>query len=118
MLLQFIANGLITGILYSLLAMGFALVYNTTCIFHFAAVDLYVSAVYMFWSFVAKAGLSVIVAAIFANILTMLLSLLSVFFHHLWESPFGRVLNAIRADETMVKSMGCNTVLFKYTFLC
>lgn len=29
MLLQFIINGLITGLLYSLLAIGFALVYNT-----------------------------------------------------------------------------------------
>ena len=34
-------------------------------------------------------------------------------FHHLVSSPFGRVLNAIRADETMVQAMGRNTVLFK-----
>ena len=30
MIWQFIINGIITGILYSLLAIGFALVYNTT----------------------------------------------------------------------------------------
>ena len=36
MLLQFIINGLITGLLYSLLAIGFALVYYTTHIFHTA----------------------------------------------------------------------------------
>lgn len=35
--LQFIINGLITGLLYSLLAIGFALVYNTTHIFRIAA---------------------------------------------------------------------------------
>ena len=34
-------------------------------------------------------------------------------FHHLVKSPFGRVLNAIRADETTVKSMGRDTVRFK-----
>ena len=34
-------------------------------------------------------------------------------FHHLVTSPFGRVLNAIRADETTTKAMGRNTVLFK-----
>ena len=34
-------------------------------------------------------------------------------FHHLVTSPFGRVLNAIRADETMTQSMGRNTVMFK-----
>lgn len=49
MLLQFIINGLITGLLYSLLAIGFALVYNTTKVFHLAAAGLYVAAAYMFW---------------------------------------------------------------------
>ena len=34
MILQIIINGFITGILYSLCAIGFALVYNTTRIFH------------------------------------------------------------------------------------
>lgn len=34
MLLQFLINGLITGILYSLLAIGFALVYNSTRIYY------------------------------------------------------------------------------------
>lgn len=37
MLLQFIINGLITGLLYSLLAIGYALVYKITHIFHIAA---------------------------------------------------------------------------------
>ncbi|MBO4531851.1 MAG: branched-chain amino acid ABC transporter permease [Paludibacteraceae bacterium] len=34
-------------------------------------------------------------------------------FHHLVKSPFGRTLNAIRADEIMVESMGRNTVMQK-----
>ena len=46
MLLQFIVNGFITGILYSLCSIGFALVYNTTRIFHIAAAALYVVAAY------------------------------------------------------------------------
>lgn len=47
-------------------------------------------------------------------ILSLILMAIVVFlFHHLVESPFGRTLNAIRADETMVKSMGRNTVMFK-----
>ena len=77
MLGQFIINGLITGILYSLLAIGFALVYNTTKIFHIAAAGIYVFAAYMFWLFVAKAELSIIPASLVAIVLTMLLSLLS-----------------------------------------
>ena len=43
----------------------------------------------------------------------ILMSIVVFLFHHLVKSPYGRVLNAIRADETMVKSMGRNTVLFK-----
>ena len=77
MIWQFVINGLITGILYSLLAIGFALVYNTTRIFHIAAAGIYVFAAYMFWVFVAKAGLPILPASIIAIILTMLLSLLS-----------------------------------------
>ena len=47
-------------------------------------------------------------------ILSLILMGIVVFLlHHLVESPFGRVLNAIRADEITVKSMGRNTVLFK-----
>ena len=47
-------------------------------------------------------------------ILSLILMGIVVFlFHHLVESPFGRVLNAIRADEITVKAMGRNTILFK-----
>lgn len=77
MLLQFIINGLITGLLYSLLAIGFALVYNTTHIFHIAAAGIYVFAAYMFWLLAASLGVSVFVAAVLAVILTMALSLIS-----------------------------------------
>ena len=77
MIWQFIINVLITGILYSLLAIGFALVYNTTRIFHIAAAGIYVFTAYMFLPLVAKAGLPVISASIIAVILTMGISMLS-----------------------------------------
>lgn len=77
MIWQFIINGLITGILYSLLAIGFALVYNTTRIFHIAAAGIYVFAAYIFWWFSAKLGLPVIAAAIASIVLTMGLSWLA-----------------------------------------
>ena len=43
----------------------------------------------------------------------ILMGVIVFLFHQLVESPFGRVLNAIRADEITVKAMGRNTVLFK-----
>lgn len=106
MILQFIINGLITGILYSLLAIGFALVYNTTRIFHIAASGIYVFAAYMFWVFVAKVGLPVILASFVAIMLTMLLSLLS-------EVCVYRPLKNKKAslNVTMIASIGLMTVI-------
>lgn len=77
MILQFLINGLITGILYSLLAIGFALVYNTTKIFHIAAAALYVVAAYAFYFFVNSLGWPIIWAAIAAITVTMVVSLLT-----------------------------------------
>lgn len=77
MIWQFIINGLITGLLYSLLAIGFALVYNTTHIFHIAAAGLYVFAAYVFWWLAVRVGVPLLVAATLAILLTMALSLFS-----------------------------------------
>ena len=113
MILQFIINGLITGILYSLFAIGFAMVYNTTRIFHIAAAGIYVFAAYMFWFFVAEVGLSIIPAALVAIILTMVLSLLS-------ELLVYRPLKNKNAslNMAMVASIGAMTVIVNTIALC
>jgi branched-chain amino acid transport system permease protein len=74
---QFIVNGIITGILYSLLAIGFALVYNTTRLFHIVAAAIYVFAAYMFYLFAVTLGLPIFLAAAVSVVLTMGLSLLT-----------------------------------------
>lgn len=113
MLWQFIINGLITGILYSLLAIGFALVYNTTRIFHIAAAGIYVFAAYMFWFFVAKVGLPIILASFVAIALTMLLSLLS-------ELLVYRPLKNRNAslNVAMISSIGAMTVIINTIAMC
>ena len=113
MIWQFIINGLITGILYSLLAIGFALVYNTTRIFHIAAAGIYVFAAYMFWFFVARIGLSVIPASLVAIVLTMLLSLLS-------EVLVYRPLKNKNAslNVAMIASIGAMTVIINTIAMC
>ena len=110
---QFIINGLITGILYSLLAIGFALVYNTTRIFHIAAAGIYVFAAYMFWFFVAKAGLPIIPASFVAIALTMFLSLLS-------ELLVYRPLKNKKAslNVAMIASIGAMTVIINTIAMC
>lgn len=75
MILQFLINGLITGVLYSLLAIGFALVYNTTKVFHIAAAAIYVVAAYAFYSFATILGFPLPVAGLLSICVTMSLSL-------------------------------------------
>ena len=106
MIWQFLINGLITGILYSLFAIGFALVYNTTRIFHIAAAGIYVFAAYMFWLFVSNVGLPIIPAAVVAIALTMLLSLLT-------EVLVYRPLKNRKAslNVTMIASIGLLTMM-------
>lgn len=113
MIWQFIINGLITGILYSLLAIGFALVYNTTRIFHIAAAGIYVFAAYMFWFFVARVGLSVVAGGLVAIVLTMVLSLLS-------ELLVYRPLKNKKAslNVAMIASIGAMTVIINTIAMC
>lgn len=73
-LIQNLFNGFINGITYSFLAIGFALVYNTTKVFHMAAAALYSFGAYMFYSFAGLLGLPALVAGGVAVLLTMGLS--------------------------------------------
>lgn len=106
MIWQFIINGLILGVLYSLLAIGFALVYNTTRIFHIAAAGIYVFAAYMFWLFAVEVGLPIILAALVAIVLTMLLSLLTEVLVYRPLKDRKASLNVI-----MIASIGLMTVI-------
>ena len=103
---QFLVNGLITGILYSLLAIGFALVYNTTKLFHIVAAAIYVFAAYMFYLFAVTFGLPVLVAVFIAIILTMGLSLLT-------DVSVYRPLKKRKAsyNVAMIASIGMMTVI-------
>jgi len=51
LVVQLLANGFVTGCAYALVALGFALIYNTTRIFHFAHGAVYALAAYFFYSF-------------------------------------------------------------------
>lgn len=103
---QFIINGLITGILYALLAIGFALVYNTTKLFHIVAAAIYVFAAFMFYLFAVPLGLPILVAALISILLTMLLSLLT-------DISVYRPLKKRKASNNvaMIASIGMMTVI-------
>jgi branched-chain amino acid transport system permease protein len=48
--MQILVNGLVDGLLYGLMALGFSLVYSTTRIFHFALAGIYAMAPFLLWA--------------------------------------------------------------------
>lgn len=80
MIFQSLANGLVTGSIYAIAALGFAMVYNTTHIFHIAYAAIYMFAPYMLYSFSRVLGLPLLPAILIAVLLTIVLSLVSELF--------------------------------------
>ena len=76
MLLQLLVNGLIIGSIYSIVALGYALIYNTTHIFHIAYASIYMFSSYMLLSFYVNLNIPFIISFIIAIGLTVLLSIL------------------------------------------
>lgn len=106
MFLQFIINGFITGILYSLCAIGFALVYNTTRIFHIAAAALYVIAAYALYYAYNAMELGLPLAIFFAIVVTALFSVGSEW---LVYRPLYKKKSSL--NVVMISSIGLMTVL-------
>lgn len=73
MLGQFIVNGIVAGSIYALVALGFAVIYQTTRFFHFAHGGVYTCGAYLAYFFIAKVGLpfylSVTLSVIFTSLL-------------------------------------------------
>lgn len=76
MVIQLLINGFIKGCLYSLVGLGFGLIYNTTRIFHFAHGAIYTASAYLLYIFAVKAhlhfGLSIALALALTSFLGIL----------------------------------------------
>ena len=70
MLTQLIANGLVSGCLYALMALGFVLIYNTTRIFHIAHGAVYTAGAYLLYLFLIVAEMSFLPAALLTLLFT------------------------------------------------
>src|SRR6056297_1792616 len=75
MIVQFLINGLITGMIYGLVALGFALVYNTTRIFHIAYAAIYMITPYFLLFFLKTAGIPIGFGLLLAIIITVFVGL-------------------------------------------
>ncbi|MDA8189460.1 MAG: branched-chain amino acid ABC transporter permease [Dehalococcoidales bacterium] len=62
LLLQLAVNGIVAGAIYALMAVGFALIYNSTRIFHVAHGALYTLGGYAFFVLVRQVGMNLVVA--------------------------------------------------------
>lgn len=106
MFLQFIINGIITGVLYSLSAIGFALVYNTTRIFHIAVAALYVAGAYIFYFAFHTLEFPLWAAGILALLFTAILSILTEISVY---RPLYRKKSSL--NTAMIASIGIMTIL-------
>ena len=102
-----LAYGLSTGVLYSLFATGFALVYNSTKILHVASAAIYVLAAVVFWWASSIFHLPIILCGVISIVVTMAASLLT-------DLAVYRPLTRRNASGSilLVASIGLMTVIF------
>jgi len=74
--LQLLLNGLINGCAFALVALGFALICNTTRIFHFAHGGIYTLSGYLFFSFYTQHGLPIWLALPITLVLAAIVGIL------------------------------------------
>jgi branched-chain amino acid transport system permease protein len=75
-MLQFLANGLCTGSIYALVALGFGLIYSTTRVFHIAHGFIYTAAAYTVFALGTHGGAFRLLACALAVAASVLLSVL------------------------------------------
>jgi len=114
MLAQFIINGLITGVVYSLVALGFAIVYNTTRIFHIAFTILYMIAPYLVYSLYSKAGYPLIFSSIAAIVCVALISILIELIVYKPLVKKKSSLNVIMISSIGIMIVGINAIALIY----
>jgi branched-chain amino acid transport system permease protein len=73
MLEQLVVNGVVAGAIYSLIALGFALIYQTSRFFHFAHGGIYTTGAYLAYLFIAVIGLPFTLGIVCAVLLASLL---------------------------------------------
>ncbi len=79
MLLQFLINGIITGSLTAIMAIGFWFIYRATNLFHIAHGAIYTASAYAFYSFYASQGFSLSLALTLSFIVSSFLGLAMYF---------------------------------------
>lgn len=99
MIYQLLIDGLVPGILYSLLALGFSLVYKTTRIFHIALPAIFIITVALFWGLAAKFNWPIISITIIAILVATITNILC----NKWVyRPLGKRGGAVKFNTLMI----------------
>lgn len=114
MILQLLINGLITGLIYSVVSLGFSLVYNTTRIFHIAFAALYMITPYLVITFCNMFHIPIIINVIIAILCTGLLGLCIDYFIYRPLNKRGSSQNVIMLSSIGVMIIIINVVALIY----
>lgn len=106
MIIQFLVNGLVSGCLIALTALGFSLVYNTMRIFHIAYAGIYLWAGYVLYFFMENLQWPVLPAVMMAILSAALISIACEVLIYRPLIKKGRSHNAI-----MISSVGMLIIL-------
>ena len=74
--LQYVANGLMVGGVYALIALGIVLIYKSTGVFNFAIGQMMVFGAFFFWTFAEQFGLPIWISLLLALVASAVLALL------------------------------------------
>ncbi|MDQ7063523.1 MAG: branched-chain amino acid ABC transporter permease [candidate division KSB1 bacterium] len=106
MLSQLFANGIVSGCLYALMALGFVLIYNTTRIFHIAHGAVFTASAYIFYFFLIVLHVS----AWLALLLTLFLAAgIGMAIEHFVYQPLERKNSSLLI--ALLSSLGLYTVI-------
>lgn len=106
MFIQLIINGIVLGLLYSLAGIGFALVYNTTRIFHLSYSVIYTFASYMLLLFYINMHFDFLLSLLLSIIMTCILSIAN---YYLVYEPLLKIKSSLVV--IMISSIGAMIIL-------
>jgi len=102
MISQFLVNGIITGSIYALIGLGFALIYNTTHIFHIAYAGVYVVGSYAYYFFYRVLHLPVFLSLLLGIIFSVIVNLIIEFL--IYRPAYKRKSSPM---ISLISSIGC-----------
>lgn len=79
MLVQFLVNGMISGSLIAIMAIGFWFIYRATNLFHIAHGAVYTASAYVFYSLYVSKGISLSIALVLSLISSIIFGLIMYF---------------------------------------